>query len=76
MNATLERRLAGIEAKLMPKPSPVKAMLMGMPGFKNLVTGHGLDYEQISKLPGACDGLPRDLLRALVERLKAEIAAR
>ena len=67
---SISRRLKAIEAKVVPRMSPMKRMLVELPEFERLVSGFGLDFEEIKALPGALDGFPRVALRLLVDRLR------
>lgn len=67
---SISRRLKAIEAKVVPRMSPMKRMLVELPEFERLISGFGLDFEEIKALPGALDGFPRDALRLLVDRLR------
>lgn len=71
MRSMLENRVVKMEAVLTPPVSPLKALLIENAGFESLVMGYGVDFEVIKRLPGACDGLPRELLKVLVEKLLA-----
>jgi hypothetical protein len=72
---SISRRLAALEAKVTPKMHPLKAQLIQHPTFARLVADLGLNFEEIKKLPGPFDGLPRDTVRLIADRLKALNAA-
>lgn len=72
---SISRRLAVLEAKVTPKMHPLKAQFIQNPAFARLVADLGLNFDEIKKLPGPFDGLPRDTVRSIAERLKARIAA-
>ena len=55
---SISRRLKAIEAKVVPRMSPMKRMLVELPEFERLVSGFGLDFEEIKALPGALHFLP------------------
>jgi len=73
---SISRRLSVLEAKVTPKLHPLKAQFIQHPAFARLVADLGLNFEEIKKLPGPFDGLPRDVIRLFYERLKALNAAR
>jgi hypothetical protein len=72
MSATLSRRLATVEGKILTRVSPVEQRLLETPAFIEVLDSHGVAVEDFQR--NGLGALPRDLLRALVERLKATVA--
>lgn len=72
MSATLSRRLATVEGKILTKVSPVEHRLLETPAFLGILDSHGVAVEDFQR--NGLGALPRDLLRAIVERLKAVVA--
>lgn len=73
MSATLSRRLATVEGKIQTKVSPVERRLLETPAFLGILDSHGVAVEDFQR--NGLSALPRDLLRSIVERLKATDAA-
>lgn len=71
MSATLSRRLVAIEGKILPRVSPIERRLLEIPAFLRVLDSHGVAVEDFQR--NGLAALPRDLLRALVERLKASL---
>lgn len=65
---SISRRLAALEAKVVPKISPNELRLLQCKGFIGVLGEHGVSAEDFQRHGLAA--LPRDLLRALVERLR------
>lgn len=69
---SISRRLAVVEGKLLPKVPPHLQRLLQSPVFLRLLDAHGVSVEVFQR--NGLAALPRDLLRALVERLKVTMA--
>jgi hypothetical protein len=67
------RRLDAVEAKLMPRVPPFLQDLAKNEAFVRVLDGYGVAVEDF--LRNGLAALPRDLLRALAERLKVSISA-
>lgn len=72
---SISRRIAALEAKVAPKLSPLDALLCQNEKFVALVCGQGLNIDDLKRSGNVLGTLPRELLRALVERLKVANAA-
>lgn len=72
MNTTLSRRLATVESKILTRVSPVERRLLETPAFLGVLDSLGVAVEDFQR--NGLGALPRDLLRAIVERLKADVA--
>ncbi|MEN6630778.1 MAG: hypothetical protein ABFC42_14160 [Sulfuricella sp.] len=70
---SISRRLATLEAKVAPKISGQELRLLQSPVFAAMLGEHGVSVEDYKRR--GFGALPRDLLRALVERLKVANAA-
>lgn len=70
---SISRRLAALEAKVMPKISNHELRLLQSPAFVGVLGEHGVSVEDYKR--NGFGALPRDLLRALVEALKRSLAA-
>jgi len=70
---SISRRLAAIEGKILPRVSPVERRLLETPAFLGVLDSHGVAVEDFQR--NGLGALPRDLLRSIVERLKAVAAA-
>ncbi len=73
---SISRRLAALEAKVAPKLSPLDALLCQNERFVALVSGQGLNIDDLKRSGNVLGALPRDLLRAIAERLKVANATR
>ena len=76
MNLTLKRRLAAAEAKVMPKLSALDALLCQNEKFVALISGMGMNIEDLKRNGSVLGALPRELLQQIVDRLKVLNAAR
>lgn len=65
------RRLGVVEAKLMPRMPLHLQRLLQNAAFVRILEGAGVTVEAFQR--SGLAALPRDLLRALVERLRATI---
>lgn len=72
---SISRRLAALEAKVIPKLSPLDVLLCQNEKFVALVHGQGLNIDDLKRTGSVLGVLPRDLLRALVDSLKRANAA-
>lgn len=72
MSATLSRRLAAVEGKILPKLSAIERRLLETPAFLGVLDSLGVSAEDFQN--NGLGALPRDLLRAMVERLKVILA--
>lgn len=70
---SISRRLAVLEAKVAPKISPLEQRLLENERFVRVLASHGVSVDAFQR--NGLGALPRDLLRAIAERLKARIAA-
>lgn len=68
MNTALKRRLDAVESKLIPKISQHELRLLDCPAFVRVIGDRGVSVEDFKRK--GLGALPRDLLRAMVERLK------
>ena len=68
MSQALARRLGALEDKIAPKAPPYLKHLMQSPPFAEMLASHGVTVEAFQR--NGLGALPRDLLRALVDRLK------
>ena len=68
---SISRRLDAVEAKLMPRVPPCLQDLAMNEAFVRVLDGYGVAVEDF--LRNGLAALPRDLLRALVDSLKATI---
>lgn len=75
MNLTLKRRLAAAEAKVMPKLSALDALLCQNEKFVALISGMGMNIEDLKRNGSVLGALPRELLQQIVDRLKVLNAA-
>lgn len=73
---TLSRRINAIERKVCPKLTPVEEMLCQNEGFVAMLRTEGIDIEDLKRNGSVIGGLPHELKKLLVERLKAEINRR
>jgi len=69
---SISRRLAALEAKVAPKISRHELHLLQSPAFVRVLGEHGVSVEGFKRK--GLGALPRDFLRAIVERLKAVVA--
>lgn len=69
------RRIEKLEGRILPRLSPAEQLLCGDPAFRRLVTALGFDFDALRQRGSVLQALPRDLLKALVERLKATVPA-
>lgn len=72
---SISRRLAAAEAKVMPKPSALDALLCQNEKFVSLISGMGMSIEDLKRSGSILGALPRDLLQLMVDRLKVLNAA-
>jgi len=68
---SISRRLAALEAKVTPKISLHEQRLLENERFARVLDSHGVSVEDFKRK--GLGALPRDLLRALVERLRASM---
>jgi hypothetical protein len=77
MNIALERRLKRVEEKIAPpRLSPEEAKLCEQPDFRRVVAGMGVDVDKAIRTGDLLGQFPRDVLRQMVERLRAMNSAR
>lgn len=69
---SISRRLAAVEGKILPKVQPHLQRLLQSPPFVEVLVSHGVTVEAFQR--NGLAALPRDLLRALVDRLKVAMA--
>lgn len=69
---SISRRLAALEAKVAPKISTHEQRLLENERFARVLDSHGVSVEAFRR--NGLAALPRDLLRALVERLRVATA--
>lgn len=69
---SISRRLAAIEGKILPRLSPVERRLLENPAFLRVLDFLGVAVDNFQR--NGLGALPRDLLRSIVERLKAVVA--
>lgn len=67
---SISRRLAAVEAKLMPKPSALDVLLCQNEKFLALLCSQGLNIEEMKRVGSVVGALPRELLQQIVDRLK------
>ena len=65
------RRIEKLEGRILPVISPAEQRLCEEPAFRRLVASQGFDFDALRQRGSVLQALPRDLLAALVERLKA-----
>lgn len=70
---SISRRLAAVEAKLLPRVPPLLQELVANAAFIRILDGANITVEEF--LRNGLTALPRDLLRSLVERLRVANAA-
>lgn len=70
---SISRRLAAIEERLLPKVPAHLQYLSQSPAFVGMLDAHGVSVDVF--LRNGLSALPRDLLRALVDRLKVAMMA-
>jgi hypothetical protein len=68
---SISRRLDAVEAKLLPQISQHELRLLDCPGFVRVIGECGVSVEDFKRK--GLGALPRDLLHALVDSLKATI---
>lgn len=68
---SIERRLAKIEQKLIPRLTEIEAYLCDCPEFVQLIADCGLNVEELRQRGNIIGSLPRDLLVLIVDRLKS-----
>lgn len=68
---SISRRLDAVEAKVLPKISQHELRLIDCPAFVRVIGERGVSVEDFKRK--GLGALPRDLLRAFVERLKVNI---
>ena len=66
---SISRRLSALEAKLAPRLTQAEQQLIQTPGFLQALDLHGVAAEDFKRR--GLGALPRDILRAIVERLKS-----
>ena len=71
MSTALLRRLGAVEAKLLPRVPPQLQQLAQHAPFVMLLDNAGVTVEDFQR--NGLAALPRDVLRALVERLKVAV---
>ncbi len=71
MSATLSRRLAAVEGKILPKLSAIERRLLETPAFLGVLDSLGVAVEDFQR--SGLGALPRDFLRVMVERLKVAV---
>lgn len=70
MNTQFRRRLSAVEVKVVPKLSSFEEKLCANEHFVALVSSLGLDIAALKRSGDVLGGLPRDVLRRLIARLK------
>lgn len=75
MNLTLKRRLEAAEAEVIPKLSALDALLCQNEKFVALISGMGMNIEDLKRNGSVLGALPRELLQQIVDRLKVLNAA-
>lgn len=68
---SISRRLGAVEAKLLPRVPPLVQQLAQHAAFVGLLDSAGVTVEDFQR--NGLAALPRDVLRALVERLKVAV---
>lgn len=68
---SISRRLDAVESKLLPKISQHELRLLDCPAFLRVISECGVSVEDFKRK--GLGALPRDLLRALLERLQVAI---
>ena len=72
---SISRRLAAVEAKLTPKLSALDALLCENEKFVSMISGMGMNIEDLKRSGSVLSALPRELLQLMVDRLKVLNAA-
>lgn len=76
MSSGLDRRLARVEKRIAPpRLSPVDAMLCDSPDFRRVAAGMGVDVDKAVRTGDLWGQFPRDVLKQIVERLRAQMSA-
>lgn len=70
---SISRRLSTLEAKMLTKKTSAVRSLLQSPAFLGLLDSYGVTVEAFQR--NGLAALPRDLLRAMVDRLKAAVTA-